>query len=351
MNNVGHLYLENGKKISGRQLGDWNTLEPGEVVFNTSMVGYQEIFSDPSYAKQIVTLTYPLVANYSLSSLAMQSTKPWLNGVVIKEFFTPDDPDFKNLNHLLIKFKIPGLYDVDTRSLTKILRSNGSLKGIFSKEKNNTPIWTDVHLNDHVKLVSTQTKYHIPGTGPRIAVIDLGVKKGILSKLLNLGCSLDILPYNFTKEDIEQLEPDGILLSNGPGDPKELLFQVPLIQELQKKFPIFGICLGHQLFCLANGCETEKMSYGHRGGNQPVIDLQLNQCQVTSQNHGYHVTKKSLEKSPLKITHINLNDQSIEGVEHKDYPSFSVQFHPEAEPGPEDSAYLFEKFLNHVRSS
>lgn len=344
-----YLHLEDGSSFEGVAFGDWSQPAFGETVFNTSMVGYQEIFSDPSYAQQIVVLTYPLVGNYGVRALSMQSTRAWVNGVVLKEYFDQEDPVFENVHHLLVKFGVPGIQGIDTRALTRHIRHQGALRGYLSVDADPSAIgWESLQLKNHVAQVSTQTKYHIPGDGARIALIDFGVKKGILSQLIQRGCAIDVLPYTCTEKDLRDLNPDGVVLSNGPGDPRELAFQIPLIQFIQNHYPLMGICLGHQLFCMANGADTQKMKFGHRGGNQPVKDLQSGQCMITSQNHGFEVVFTPAAATQLKITHRNLNDGSIEGAAHCSRPAFSVQFHPEAQPGPQDSQYLFDQFISSV---
>lgn len=348
------LILENGEVFEGFSIGKLPTLEDccmGEVVFNTSMSGYQEILSDPSYCDQIITLTYPLIGNYGISREDFESLRPALKAIVFSEacqypnHWRSQNSIAETLNNL----GIVGITQIDTRKLTKIIRNHGTLKGLIcpqdtsldkAKELLSLKIPTDV-----VARVSSLRSSHYPGNGPRIVMIDFGFKKNILHSLLKRNCDVIIVPYDTSAEKIHHFYPDGIVLSNGPGDPKVLTEVIPVIQELQKNYPLFAICMGHQLFALANGAQTEKMKFGHRGANQPVLDILKDKIYLTSQNHGYTVNTASIATTDLEITQVNLNDGSCEGLKHKYLPAFSVQYHPEGSPGPEDTAWLFDDFI------
>jgi len=351
------LVLATGEEYIGESIGvdiD-NVYSLGELVFNTSMTGYQEILSDPSYCDQIITMTYPLIGNYGVNKDDFESLNPALKGLVVKEA-SFEGSNWRNeysLRDLLKKFKIPGIAGVDTRELTKKIRSTGVMKALLvpvDYPTHNIKLLLSRELTkDQIQRVSTQKVIHFPGTGQRIVMMDFGYKKNILKSLLDRKCDVVVVPWNTTFETIDSFKPDGVLLSNGPGDPKDVPEVLPVIREIQKKFPLFCICMGHQLFALANGAETEKLKFGHRGGNHPVKDLDLNRVYMSSQNHGYAVTTSSVAKTDLVINQINLNDNTVEGLKHKSLPAFSVQYHPEASPGPEDTAWLFDKFLTLAR--
>ncbi|KUP07041.1 carbamoyl phosphate synthase small subunit [Bacillus coahuilensis p1.1.43] len=346
------LLLEDGTVFNGEAFGaDVNTY--GEVVFNTSMTGYQEILSDPSYCGQIITFTYPLIGNYGINRDDFESITPYIKGMIVRE--VADFPsNWRNelpLDTLLKQRGIPGISGIDTRKLTRKIREYGTMKGIICPvdinihEALQTLIATELPT-DQVKTVSTKTSYPSPGRGKRVILVDFGMKHGILRELNRRNCDVIVVPYNTTAEEIRQLHPDGIMLSNGPGDPKDVQEGINMIQELLGEIPLFGICLGHQLFALACGADTYKMKFGHRGANQPVKDLRTGKVALTSQNHGFSVDQDSLEGTGLEVTHIALNDQSIEGLTHTKYPAFTVQYHPEASPGPEDANTLFNDFLD-----
>ncbi|WP_096154702.1 MULTISPECIES: carbamoyl phosphate synthase small subunit [Bacillus] len=345
------LVLEDGTFFVGKAFG---SLEDsiGEVVFNTGMTGYQEILSDPSYCGQIVTLTYPLVGNYGINRDDFESIHPAIKGFVVKEVC--DYPsNFRNqwtLDEFFKAKKIPGISGIDTRKLTRIIRQHGTLKGAFvSSNANRQEVIEKLKSiplpTNQVEQVSTKTAYPSPGRGYRVVLVDFGMKHGILRELNKRGCDVVVVPYNITAEEVMQLSPDGIMLSNGPGDPKDVPKAIQMIKELIGQVPIFGICLGHQLFALASGANTERLKFGHRGSNHPVKDLKSGKVAITSQNHGYTVEKDSIENTRLEVTHIALNDDTVEGLRHKDYPVFTVQYHPEASPGPEDANYLFDQFM------
>ena len=347
----GKLILEDGSVFTGTLLN--NIKATGEVVFNTGMTGYQEILTDPSYCRQIVTLTYPLIGNYGVAAKFMQSRKSFVNGFIIGELCL-EGRNWQmegELAEFLTRQGIPCLYNVDTRAVTRKIRSAGTMKGIIVPEDAskteidelfNVPIKKDV-----VKEVTTPEAYEIKsesGEGPEVVVMDFGIKQNILTSMHDLGCNLKVVPASTTAEEILAMNPDGIFLSNGPGDPKDVPEVIEEVKKLIGKKPMFGICLGHQLISLALGADTYKLKFGHRGSNQPVKNLLNTRVHITSQNHGYAVDDKSLEGLPLEVTHVNVNDGTVEGVRHTSLPLFSVQYHPEASPGPDDNMYLFDQF-------
>jgi len=351
------LVLEDGTIFIGEGFGsEADTI--GEVVFNTGMTGYQEILSDPSYCGQIVTLTYPLVGNYGINRDDFESINPSINGFIVKEVC--DHPsNFRNQLTLDEYFKaknIPGLAGIDTRKLTRIIRKYGTLKGAFCGiDANTNEVIAKLKAHNlptnQVETVSTKSPYPSPGRGNRVVLVDFGMKHGILRELNNRDCDVVVVPYNVTAEEILSLKPDGIMLSNGPGDPKDVPEAIEMIQGVLGKVPLFGICLGHQLFALACGGDTEKMKFGHRGSNHPVKDLKTGKVAITSQNHGYTVRAESLVNTNLEVTHIALNDETVEGLRHKGVPAFTVQYHPEASPGPEDANGLFNDFLEMIQTT
>lgn len=353
----GYLVLSDGTIYEGRAWGALNA-EPGEVVFNTSMTGYQEILTDPSYYGQIVVMTYPLIGNYGIFKGDNQSRKPYVKGFVVRELY--DDEDHwrseDNLETFLIQEGIIALDGIDTRALTKKIRDVGIMAGqiVVDEASINQTIekLKKFELVEAVKNVTTEQTYTLEPeswNGKHIAVMDFGIKRNILNSMLYRGLKLTVFPADARAEDVLSINPDGIFLSNGPGDPKELTGTIQTIKELLDKKPIFGICLGHQLLCLAFGGDTGKLKYGHRGGNHPVKDLVRDKVVITSQNHGYVVLEDSLNKENVEITHINVNDETIEGMRHKHLPIFSVQYHPEASPGPKDSQYLFDTFSEMIQ--
>ncbi len=345
------LILEDGTRFVGEAFGsERQTI--GEVVFNTGMTGYQEILTDPSYCGQIVTMTYPLIGNYGINRDDFESIEPHVFGFIVKEACASPSNWRSELTideYLRIK-NIPGLAGVDTRKLTRIIRQYGTLKGMICdmgmSVSEAVAYLKEAELaRDQVKRVSTKSPYASPGRGHRVVLIDFGMKHGILRELNKRHCDVIVLPYNATAEDVLQLHPDGVMLSNGPGDPKDVPEAIDMIQNILGHVPLFGICLGHQLFALACGANTEKMKFGHRGSNHPVKHIKTGKVAITSQNHGYTVTEQSLVHTRLQVTHIALNDGTIEGLRHKDVPAFTVQYHPEASPGPEDANHLFDDFI------
>lgn len=352
------LILEDGTIFIGEGFGSEED-KVGEVVFNTGMTGYQELLTDPSYCGQIVTLTYPLVGNYGINRDDFESVSPAVAGFVVKEAcdFPSNWRNKESLDEFLKSKNVPGISGIDTRKLTRIIRKYGTLKGaICSIDKNAQDMISQLKATvlpvDQVKRVSTKSPYFSPGRGHRVVLVDYGMKHGILRELNKRNCDVVVLPYNATAEDVLSFHPDGVMLSNGPGDPKSVKNAIEMIKSVQKEeIPLFGICLGHQLFALANGADTEKMKFGHRGSNHPVKDLRTGKVSLTSQNHGYTVEMDSIANTDLEVTHIALNDGTVEGLRHKEYPAFTVQYHPEASPGPEDANYLFEEFMELIEAT
>ncbi|WP_256521499.1 carbamoyl phosphate synthase small subunit [Halobacillus sp. A5] len=349
------LVLEDGTTFIGKGFGS-DTERFGEVVFNTGMTGYQEVISDPSYCGQIVTFTYPLVGNYGINRDDFETVNPAILGVVVKEHC--DHPsNFRSeetLDELLKAKGIPGISGIDTRKLTKIIRKHGTMKAVITSA--DRPVDEIVEMMkdtplpvDQVKQVSTVKPYVVPGRGDRIVLIDFGMKHGILREFTKRNCHVTVVPYHTTAEEILRLKPDGVMLSNGPGDPKDVPEAIETIRQLMGQVPIFGICLGHQLIALAGGADTSKMKFGHRGVNQPVKDLRSNQTRITSQNHGYAVNAASIQATKLRLTQVSLNDDTVEGLEHSSANTFSVQYHPESSPGPDDTSYLFDEFLQRIK--
>ncbi|MCJ8011336.1 carbamoyl phosphate synthase small subunit [Paenibacillus sp. KQZ6P-2] len=349
------LLLEDGTLFTGSAFGAEGE-KTGEVVFNTGITGYQEVLSDPSYCGQIVTMTYPLIGNYGITRDDFESVAPFVHGFVVRRHETvPSNWRAEySVDSLLKEYGIVGISGIDTRMLTRMIRQHGTMKGILttsaqSVEELRERLAASPILTNQVATVSTKHVYSSPGSRERIVLVDYGAKTGILRELTARGCDVVVVPQDTTAEEIRHLNPDGIQLSNGPGDPKDVPHAIRTIQELLGEYPIFGICLGHQLFALACGADTEALKFGHRGGNHPVKDLRTNRCYITSQNHGYTVNEESIAGTELEVTHINNNDKTVEGLKHKKYPAFTVQYHPEAAPGPYDNSYLFDQFLEMIR--
>lgn len=345
------LVLENGSVYHGKSFGAEQSTS-GEVIFNTSMTGYQEVISDPAYHGQIVMFTYPLVGNYGINLDDFETVNPLINGIIVKEAcehpsnFRYDETlhDYLNAND------IPGITGIDTRKLMRELRKDGTMKGcITTTEQPVTDIVNQLKMQNNgrnfVQEIAIQKPYIIPGRGKRVVVVDLGMKHGILRALTKRNCHITVVPYNYTAEKILRLKPDGILVTSGPGNPMLQHEVITMVKEVLSKVPFFGIGLGHQIFALACGAKVEKMKTAHSGSSYPVKDIQRAQTLMTTQNHQYTVTKKSLADTDLSISHINLNDELVEGLKSHQTQAFSVQFYPESTPGPDDSEYLFDHFL------
>lgn len=349
----GKLILEDGSSFEGELLTETKTF--GEVVFNTGMTGYQEVLTDPSYCRQIVTLTYPMIGNYGVSKIFMESRKAFVGGFIIAELcdMSSNWQSEGELAAFLCDQQVPCLYDVDTRAVTRHIRSSGTMKGVIVPENTCQDEIEDLLARnikkDVVMEVTTSEKYTMEAEqteAPHVAVMDFGIKQNILRSLHEFGFKLTVLPANTKAEELLALKPDGVFLSNGPGDPKDIPEVIEEIKKLIGEKPIFGICLGHQLFALAMGADTYKLKFGHRGSNQPVKNLAMNRVHISSQNHGFAVREDSLKGLPLEITHRAVNDDTVEGLRHTGLPIFTVQYHPEASPGPTDNRYLFEQFMS-----
>ncbi|GJQ19782.1 MAG: carbamoyl-phosphate synthase small chain [Bacteroidia bacterium] len=364
------LVLENGVVFEGTSFGA-QAESTGEVVFNTSLTGYQEILTDPSYAGQIVTMTHPHIGNYGINPDDLESVKPQVAGFVVKEYFDAYS-NFRatgSLGEWLKEHGIPGIEGVDTRMLTKIIRTSGAMRAVISSsDLDDQRLLAKARSSqamegwDLTKVVTTGKPYRwedvdrtpfalaplatrkTNGKRWNVVVFDYGVKRNILRRLTSYGCSLTVVPSSYTAEQVLEMEPDGIFLSNGPGDPAAVRYAIENLKRLIGKKPLFGICLGHQLLALALGGKTFKLKFGHRGANHPVKNLLTGEIEITSQNHGFAVDPASLDAS-IEVTHVNLNDQTNEGLRHRELPLFSVQYHPEASPGPHDSDYLFARFV------
>ncbi|MGX4669162.1 glutamine-hydrolyzing carbamoyl-phosphate synthase small subunit [Cerasibacillus sp. JNUCC 74] len=355
MNNR-QLVLEDGTVFIGEGFGS-ERKTTGEIVFNTGMTGYQEIITDPSYCGQIVMMTYPLCGNYGINRDDKETVTPFIHGFVAKEV-TDYPSNFRSeetLHSYLKANDIPGISGIDTRKLTKIIRNYGTMKAkITDLSEDTEKIVKQLQVTefpiDQVKKTSTLKPYVVPGRGKRVVVVDCGMKHGILRELTKRNCHITVVPYNYNANQILRLKADGLLLTNGPGNPKHVPETIEMVKQVLGKIPIFGICLGHQLLGLACGADTEKLKFGHRGSNHPVKDIKTDKTYITSQNHSYAITKQSLTTTELELTHIALNDGTVEGMRHTVYPAFSVQYHPESSPGPEDTSYLFDTFLELIQA-
>lgn len=345
------LILEDGTHFVGEGFGATNSVV-GELVFTTSMTGYQETITDQSFNGQIITFTYPMVGNYGVNRDDYESIAPTCKGVVVKEHARRGS-NWRNqmtLDEFLKRKGIPGISGIDTRALTRKIRQHGTMKASIVDAADDfnhayDQLKAAVLPTNQVAQVSTAKPYPSPGTGLNVVVIDFGLKHSIMREFSKRQCNLTVLPYNTTAKEILELSPDGVMLTNGPGDPKSVPEAIEMIQGIQGKVPIFGICLGHQLFSLANGADTFKMKFGHRGLNHPVREIATGRVDFTSQNHGYAVDANTIDPEKLIVTHVEINDGTIEGVRHRHYPAFSVQFHPDAAPGPHDALYLFDEFI------
>ena len=347
-----YLILEDGTVFTGTSIGSEREVI-SEIVFNTSMTGYLEVLTDPSYAGQAVVMTYPLIGNYGICHEDMESAKPWPDGYIVRELsripsnFRSED----TIQNFLKEHDIPGICGIDTRALTKILREKGTMNGMITTKE-----YTDLRepmsrMKEYtvagvVLKTTTKEKYVLEGTGKKVALMDYGAKRNIARSLNQRGCQVTVYPADTPAEEVLAAEPDGIMLSNGPGDPKE---NTAIIREIRKLYdsnvPIFAICLGHQLMALANGMDTYKLKYGHRGGNHPVKDLETGRVYISSQNHGYVVDMEKVDPKVAAPAFVNVNDGTNEGLKYIGKNIFTVQYHPEACPGPQDSGYLFDRFL------
>ena len=351
------LILEDGTVFTGTSIGSTRDMI-SEIVFNTSMTGYLEVLTDPSYAGQAVVMTYPLIGNYGITP-DMESRKAWPDGYIVRELSRMPS-NFRcegTIQDFLKEQDIPGIAGIDTRALTKILREKGTMNGMITTNENYNldeilPKLKAYTVGDVVSKVTCDEKYVLEGNGPKVALMDFGAKKNIAKSLNERGCEVTVYPAGTKAEEIIASEPDGIMLSNGPGDPETC---VSIIEEIKKLYntdiPIFAICLGHQLMALANGAKTYKLKYGHRGGNHPVKDLTNNRVYISSQNHGYAVDGTSIDPKVAKEAFINVNDGTNEGLAYEGKTIFTVQFHPEACPGPLDSGYLFDRFMDMMKGA
>ena len=361
------IILEDGSKYIGYGFGDMQD-KILEIVFNTSMVGYQEILSDPSYTDQAVVMTYPLIGNYGMADEDYETDRPTIGALIVHEY--NDEPsNFRStasLGDIMKKYGIAGISGVDTRKLNRSIRDFGTRKCLITdigtpleeglqrlrayqmptnavSRVSSTEIWRSQSFDDDSGQVSAPDPFHV-------VLIDCGMKKNIVRSLNRRGCDVTVVPWQTTSGVVCSLKPDGVLISNGPGDPTDVPETIETVRALRGRFPIFGICLGHQILSLAYGAKTYKLKFGHRGGNHPVRDLSTGRIEITSQNHSYAVDAESLAQTGLAVTHVNILDHTIEGVQCEKDRAFSVQYHPESAPGPQDSAYLFDRFIELMKS-
>lgn len=347
------LILENGTQIPGYSFGAVED-KVLELVFNTSMAGYQEIISDPSYNGQAVVMTYPLIGNYGISNEDYETDRPSIGALIVREY--NDEPSSfrsdETLDEVMKRYDIAGVYGVDTRRLTRMIRDHGSCKVLITSADRDCQngleyLKTAKLRNDAVSRVTAKDVYvsDIADSKYNVVAIDCGMKKNIVRELNRHGCRVTVVPYDTSASIIDRYAPDGIFISNGPGDPTDVQPVINTVRELKGRYPIFGICLGHQIISLAYGAKTYKLKFGHRGGNHPVKDIMTGKIEMTSQNHSYAVEADSVNGTGLEITHINLLDNTVEGVRCEKDKVFSVQYHPESAPGPCDSTYLFDRFI------
>lgn len=368
---MARLLLEDGKEFIGKSIGKEDECF-GEIIFNTSMTGYQEILTDPSYAGQIITFTYPEIGNYGCNEKDMESPKPFARGVVIKNY-SPTDSNSnseESLEEFLVKFNMTGIYGIDTRALTKYLRDKGSMKAVIAPDKisrkellEKLEKLQNMEGLDLASEVTSKESRLIPARANisdknndlskpekvyRVIAFDFGIKQNIINKLTERNCQVELVPANTSAEYVLDRNPDGVFLSNGPGDPAAVTYAIETVKTLVEKYkkPIFGICLGHQILSLSQGAKTYKLKFGHKGANHPIKEISSGKIEIASHNHGFAVNPKNLPAN-LTVSHLNINDDTVAGIELNNRDNvFSVQYHPEASPGPHDSDYLFDKFLN-----
>ncbi|WP_419806860.1 glutamine-hydrolyzing carbamoyl-phosphate synthase small subunit [Terriglobus sp.] len=366
------LALEDGRTFRGQGFGA-PAERSGEVVFNTALTGYQEIFTDPSYAGQIVVLTNPQIGNYGTTPSDDEGKRPYIEGLVTREF-SPISSNWRSTqvtDEYLEKYNVPVIADVDTRAIVRHLRNNGVMRGVISTASQDADALVakarairKMDGTDLASVVSTKERYEFSSADPRnetgdallppslsgnetqmhVVAYDFGIKQNILRMLTRENCRVTVVPAQTTAAEVLAMNPDGVFFSNGPGDPEPLDYAQQNVRELAGKTPLFGICLGHQIFGLALGGKTYKLKFGHHGANHPIKNLETGKVEITSQNHNYAVDPETLDTSAIEVTHVNLNDQTVAGLKHKEHPLFSVQYHPEASPGPHDSHYLFKDF-------
>jgi len=353
-----YLLLADGQIFEGRSFGAKGTVI-GEVVFTTGLTGYEETLTDPSYYGQIVTQTFPLIGNYGVNEDDKESDKSYVSGYIVREWCNKPS-NFRmegDINSFLERENIIGLHNIDTRRLTRTIREAGVMNGVittenvYEKKDEFLEKIKAYEIKNAVRTVTADRNFRYSEENPayRVVLMDFGYKRNIRNELVKRGCEVIVVPAYTTAEEIKALSPDGIMLSNGPGNPAENVDIIENLKEISKLgIPIFGICLGHQLMALAHGGKTQKLKYGHRGANQPVIDLESGKTYVTSQNHGYAVVGDSLDQSVAEVSHINANDKTCEGIRYKNIDAFTVQFHPEAHGGPLDTAYLFDEFISRM---
>jgi carbamoyl-phosphate synthase small subunit len=364
------LALEDGRIFSGLGYGHPGECQ-GEVVFNTSLTGYQEIATDPSYAGQIVVLTNPQIGNYGTNHADNEAAKPYIEGLIVREFsaISSNWRSEQVTDEYMERYAVPVLAEIDTRALVRHLRDKGVMRGVISIATSDTEALVEKARNirkmdgtDLAKVVSTKTRYHFDASDPRyqgndpllpptidkpplhVVAYDFGIKQNILRMLVREGCKVTVVPAETTAADVLGLKPDGVFLSNGPGDPEPVDYAVNAIRDMMGRVPVFGICLGHQLCGLALGGRTYKLKFGHHGGNHPVKNHATGKVEITAHNHNFAVDPDSINANEVELTHVDLNDNTLEGLRHKTLPLFSVQYHPEAAPGPHDSHYLFRDF-------
>ena len=353
------LILEDGSEFYGYNFGaDGDRIV--EVVFNTSMVGYQEILSDPSYTGQAVVMTYPLMGNYGMCEADYETDRPTVSAMIVREY--NDEPSnfraVETLEQVMLRYDIVGMAGVDTRQLARHIREKGTCKALITHaETPNIVGFAKLKATslptDQVARVSTPKIWKSPGESHRfhVVAVDCGMKRNIVRSLNARGCDVTIVPWEITAAEVEKLNPDGLFISNGPGNPEDAKPVIELVRNLRGRYPIFGICLGHQIIALSYGAKTYKLKFGHRGGNHPVKNLRTGKVEITSQNHSYAVDAESLEGTGLEVSHVNLLDNTVEGLRCEKDKIFSVQYHPESAPGPQDSAYLFDEFLAMMEES